>query len=333
MNADELRARLQALGPLPVGHFPTPLEPLPRLSAELGGPELWVKRDDQTGLGLGGNKVRKLIFLAAEALRQGADTLITVGAQQSNHVRQTAAIAAQLGLHCVAVLRGTEPSPPPQGNYLLDRLLGAEIWWAGHRPLLAELEAAATDQWERGRHPYVITYGGSSPVGVCGYVAAFAEFAQQAQARDLTFDAVVVASSSGGTQAGLVTGARALGYAGRIVGVSIDWRAADFRPALAQLANDTSALLGLAEPLVPDDFTVADGYLGGGYGVVGDLEREAIALAARTEGLFLDPVYTGRAFGGLVDLIHRGEFHAGQRVLFWHTGGTPALFAYAGDLL
>jgi D-cysteine desulfhydrase len=329
MILNDLLERLQRLGPLPLGHLPTPLEPLPRLAKALNGPELWVKRDDQTGLATGGNKVRKLTFLMADALRQNADLVMTTGAQQSNHARQTAAAAARLGLPCVLALHGEAPVAVPQGNYLLDELLGAEVRWIGNRPGMAALEAEAEALRQAGRCPYVVPYGGSNPVGVCGYVAAMAELWQQMLAQDLRFDAMVVASSSGGTQAGLALGARLLGYTGRIVGISIAESAEPFRARIAELANGTAALLDLRAVFTPEDITVTDAYLGGGYGVVGDLEREAIALAGHTEGLLVDPVYTGRALGGLIDLIRNEEFLPGERVLFWHTGGIPALFAYA----
>ena len=332
MECESLLSRLESLHPVALGSLPTPLMPLPRLSAALGGPELWVKRDDLTGLGLGGNKVRKLAFLMADALRQHADMVLTTGAQQSNHARQTAAAAAKMGLPCVLVLGGDAPATA-QGNYLLDRLLGAEVRWAGERPLLPALTAEADELRRAGHRPYVIPYGGSNAMGICGFVAALVELVQQAQARGITFDAIVVASSSGGTQTGLALGARALDYPARVVGISIAEEAAPFRQQLAELAAETSALLGLDFTLTPEEFHVADGYLGGGYGVVGELERAAISLVARTEGLLVDPVYTGRAMGGLDDLIRRGEFIVGERVLFWHTGGAPALFACDGELL
>lgn len=331
MEYPTLTRRLQALQPLALGHLPTPLAPLPRLSQALGGPELWIKRDDLTGLGLGGNKVRKLTFLLAEALRQQADVIMTTGAQQSNHARQTAAAAAVLGLPCVLVLRG-DPPPKAEGNYLLDLLLGAEIRWAGECSPLKALHAEAETLRHEGRRPYVITYGGSSALGACGFVAAMIEVTAQARALNLDFDAIVFASSSGGTQAGLAVGARALDFPGRITGVSIAEPAESFRCDLATLAAETTALLGLDFILDSADFDVRDAYLGQGYGIVTDVEREAIRLAARTEGLFVDPVYTGRALGGLMDLFRQGEFTASQRVLFWHTGGAPALFAYTEAL-
>ncbi|HHH42381.1 MAG TPA: D-cysteine desulfhydrase family protein [Chloroflexi bacterium] len=309
-----------------IAHLPTPLEPLLRLTAELGGPQLWVKRDDQTGLATGGNKTRKLEFLVAHALARGADTLVTCGAAQSNHARQTAAAAARFGLACTLVLRGEEP-PQAQGNLLLDRWLGAEVVWAGDAPLTERLEEVAEGLRAEGRRPYVVPYGGSNPVGATGYVAAMEELLAQCARQGLHFDHIVLASSSGGTQTGLVVGARALGYTGRILGISVDLRADALRYTLAGLATATAKFLGLPLDFAPEDFDVEDGYLGGGYGVVSELEREAIRLVARTEGLLLDPVYTGRAFGGLLDLIRRGAFSPEERVLFWHTGGTAGLFA------
>jgi D-cysteine desulfhydrase family pyridoxal phosphate-dependent enzyme len=315
-----------------IAHLPTPLEPLPRLTRQIGGPELWVKRDDQTGLATGGNKARKLEFLVADALRHEADTLITCGAEQSNHARQTAAAAAKFGLERVLVLRGTEPAEV-RGNLLLDHLLGAEIVWAGNQSLDEAVAEVAQRLREESRHPYVVPYGGSNPVGASGYAAAMEELLAQLENRDLTFDHIVFASSSGGTQAGLVVGARALGYEGRILGMSVDLEADALREALAHLATATADHLGLEFALEPVDFAVNDDYLGGGYGVISDLERGAIATLARTEGLLLDPVYTGRAFGGLLDLARRDAFGSDERVLFWHTGGTAGLFGRPGARL
>jgi len=316
---------------VPIAHLPTPLEPLPRLTAQLGGPALWIKRDDQTGLATGGNKARKLEFLVADALAGGADTLITGGAGQSNHARQTAAAAAKSGLACTLVLRGAEP-PQVQGNLLLDRLLGARVVWAGDRPLAEVMAQVAEDLQKAGHRPYVVPYGGSNPIGASGYVAAMEELLAQCAGRDLHFDHVVLASSSGGTQAGLVVGARALGYGGHILGISVDEKADVLQTKLSGLANATANHLGLELTFEPQEFGVDDGYLGGGYGVVGNLERAAIHALARTEGILLDPVYTGRAFGGLLDLIRQGAFRPDERVLFWHTGGTAAVFGYASEL-
>ena len=310
-----------------IAHLPTPLEPLPRLTAQLGGPELWVKRDDQTGLATGGNKARKLEFLVADALAAEADTLITGGAAQSNHSRQTAAAAAKFGLESVLVLRGEEPQET-QGNLLLDRLLGAEIRWAGQQPVPEMMERVADELRAAGRRPYVVPYGGSNPVGACGYVAAMEELLAQCAERELHFDHIVVSSSSGGTHVGMEVGARALGYETHILGISIDLHTEPLQRRLSDLATATAEYLGLDLTFAPQDFSVKDDYLGGGYGVVSDLERDAIRTVARSEGLLLDPVYTGRAFGGLLDLIRRGVFEREERVLFWHTGGTTGLFGY-----
>ncbi|MBN1487598.1 MAG: D-cysteine desulfhydrase family protein [Anaerolineae bacterium] len=334
MNVEQLWECLAKLQPVSLGHMPTPLEPLPRLTEVLGGPEIWVKRDDQTGLATGGNKVRKLNFLMAEALRQQADPVMTTGAQQSNHARQTAAAAARLGLPCVLVLRGSQPQPAtaPQGNYLLDTLLGAAVRWTKADSIMDALYAEAEVLRQAGRKPYIIPYGGSNELGVCGYVAGMAELWWQMEALSLDFDVIVIASSSGGTQAGLALGAQALGYQGHIVGISIAEPAEAFRTHIADLANQAAELLELDSHLVPGDINVDDAFLGEGYGVVGDLEREAILLAGRSEGLLVDPVYTGRALGGLCERIRQGQLVAGQRVLFWHTGGIPALFSYSEAL-
>ncbi len=330
---------LETLPRLPLAHLPTPLEPLSRLRAALQAedparpaPLLLVKRDDQTGLASGGNKTRKLEYLLAEALAEEADTVLTVGAPQSNHCRQTAAAAARAGLRCVLVLGGNAPLLEG-GNLLLDRLFGAEIVWAGERDRLALLAETAQAQAAIGRRPYVITYGGSSPTGAAGYAFAFQELLEQARINGYAVDHVVVASSSGGTQAGMAVGAWAAGFAGQIHGISIDRKASEFQPALAELATQTASLLGRAHRFLPQDFIVHDAYLGEGYGVLGAPEREAIRLLAASEGLLADPVYTGRALAGLLDLIRQGRFGAGETVVFWHTGGLPALFAYAEQLV
>jgi len=280
-----------------IAHLPTSLEPLPRLTVQLGGPELWIKRDDQTGLATGGNKARKLEFLVADALAQGADTLITAGAAQSNHARQTAAAAAKFGLTCMPVLRGTQP-PQVQGNLLLDRLLGAEVVWAREQPLAGVMAQVAEKVRAAGHRPYAIPYGGSNPSGACGYVAAMEELLAQGVERNLHFDHVVLASSSGGTQAGLAVGARALGYEGRILGISVDEPAGALRQKLAGLATATAELLGLKLTFAPEDFAVDDGYLGGGYGVVGDLERRRSARWRAWRGSCSIPSIPGGRLGG-----------------------------------
>jgi L-cysteate sulfo-lyase len=323
---------LDALPRTSLGFFPTPIHALPNLSARLGGPALWIKRDDQTGLATGGNKTRKLEFLVADALQQHADTLITVGAPQSNHARQTAAAAARAGLKSALVLRGTPPADRT-GNILLDDLVGAEIFWTGARPLDEAAAEVAEELRARGQRPYLIPLGGSNPIGAAGYVAAMLEFVAQAQTDDLHFDAIVFATSSGGTQSGLVLGAKLSGYSDRVLGISVDHRADHLMPLLVDLANATAQHIGATLSFSAQDFEVNDQYLGGGYAVMGEPEREAIRLCAQTEGLLVDPVYTGRALAGLIDLIRTGEFRPNQKVLFWHTGGTPALFAYTQQLM
>jgi D-cysteine desulfhydrase family pyridoxal phosphate-dependent enzyme len=312
---------------LAFAHLPTAVEAMPRLSAHLGGPHLWVKRDDQTGIAFGGNKTRKLEFLLAEAQSHGARSLITWGAAQSNHCRQTAAAAARNGLGCTVVLRGN-PKTPVTGNILLDDLLGAEVVWAGDRDPGSVAKDVFDNAWESGRRPYLIPYGGSSPTGAAAYAAAMDEFLGQG----VEVDRIVLASSSGGTQSGLVVGARLHGYEGRVTGISVDQPGEALRRQIAGLASETAAVLGLDFRFEADEIDVDDRFLGGGYAVMGELERGAIRTFARLEGLILDPVYTGRAAGGLMELIRSGEIAGEERVLFWHTGGTPALFAYAEAL-
>jgi len=311
--------------------LPTPLEHLPRLSARLGGVRVLVKRDDQTGVAFGGNKTRKLEYLLAEALSTGAKTLVTVGAVQSNHCRQTAALAARLGLGCILVLSG-EPGEDPSGNLLLDDLFGAQIVWSSAAGRAEALKATFERAWEDGRRPYLIPLGASNGLGSAAYFQAFGELIQQAGKE--TIDWIVVASSSGGTQAGLALGARQHAFAGKVLGISIDHPAHDLRETVAFLANQAAERLGVSQRLKADDVMANDDYLGGGYGVMGAAEIEAIRLFAGQEGLLLDPVYTGRAAAGMIDLARKGFFHPGETLLFWHTGGTPALFAqpYRGML-
>ncbi len=321
----------------PLAQLPTPLEPLTALSKFLGGPRLLIKRDDQTGLALGGNKTRKLEFLLADALAQGADTVITAGAAQSNHCRQTAAAAARAGLRCELVLGGQPPEPGQSstGNLLLDQILGATIHWAGPERRGERLAEVAEQARAQGRKPYVVPYGGSNAVGATGYVRAMEELAEQLATAGQRVDRIVFASSSGGTQAGLMAGAKATGFAGQVLGIRIDKndpQDAPFETTVLKLAQATAARVGLEASITARDCVINTDHTGAGYGVVGDLEREAIELMARYEGILLDPVYTGRAFGGLVDLVRRKAFSRSETVLFWHTGGSPALFAYAVDL-
>ncbi len=316
---------LFALPRLRLAHLPTPVEPLPRLTAALGGGlELWVKRDDQTGLAFGGNKTRKLEYLMAEAQAHGARMVITAGAAQSNHCRQTAAAAARLGLECLLVLVGPPGDPHPTGNRFLMHLFGARFRWTTPASRDEDLQRAFQEAWAEGKRPYLIPYGGSSPVGAAAYAYALEELLVQ---QDFHPDVIVLASSSGGTQAGLVAGARLLGYRGRIIGISVDAPAEVLRSRVAHLASEVLDRLRAPGTIAPEEVEVVDTYAEPGYGVLTEREEEAILLAARTEGLLVDPVYTGRALAGLIDLVRQGAFAPGTRVLFWHTGGTPALLA------
>jgi D-cysteine desulfhydrase family pyridoxal phosphate-dependent enzyme len=321
----------------PLAHLPTPLEPLTRLSASLGGPTIWIKRDDQTGLATGGNKTRKLELLISDALAHDADAVLTVGAIQSNHCRQTAAAAARAGLECILVLRGHAP-PREQwtGNLLLNDLLGARIWWSEDQDPLAAMDAAAEAERAAGRTPYPIPYGGSNQVGAAAYALAFEELWQQTRAtpteQPLHFDRVVFASSSGGTQAGLIVGAKACGYEGQVWGISVDKTGGHLGETVSALLAATASYLGLDLAFSPDDVLVNDQHLGGGYAVLTQAERNAVRQLAQLEGILLDPVYTGKAMAGLLAMILRGEIGGQETVLFWHTGGLPALFAYTSEL-
>ena len=311
-------------------HLPTPVESLTSLSAKLKGPQLFIKRDDQTGLAFGGNKTRKLEYLLADAKSDGADTLITAGAVQSNHCRQTAAAAARSGFACTLVLTGDKP-PKPSGNNFLDLLLGAKIVWAEG----ADREEVLQQTFERiqgeGRKPYLIPYGGSNAIGALGYVYALQELLEQVDRPDW----IIFPSSSGGTQAGLALAGRKYNFKGKILGISIDNPGSVLSRKVAKLAGETAQALGLDQTFSPGDILVNDDYLGGGYGVMGGPEKEAITMFARSEGILLDPVYTGRSAVALIDLIRRSVITADQKILFWHTGGTPAIFAdrYMGSLL
>ncbi|MEQ1880588.1 MAG: D-cysteine desulfhydrase family protein [Burkholderiales bacterium] len=304
-------------------HLPTPVEELRRLSKVLGGPRLLVKRDDQTGLAFGGNKTRKLEFLIAEAQAEGAQTLITGGAMQSNHCRQTAAAAARFGLGCVLVLTGELPREP-SANILLDLFFGAEIVPVAQR---GERDRVLRETLERvkaeGRRPCLLPYGGSSPTGALGYAFAMEELMKQG----IRADWIIFGTSSGGTHAGLVLGQRLFGFQGKVLGVSIDEPESWLKPHVAAIAMQAGNKLGHTLEFTEGDVLATDTYCQAGYGVLTGAEREAIQLFARNEGLLLDPVYTGRTAAGMIDLIRKGFFSKEQTVLFWHTGGQPALFA------
>lgn len=311
---------------VPLAHLPTRIEYLSRLSEVLDGPQIYCKRDDQTGLGFGGNKIRKLEFLLAEALQNQARTLVSVGAIQSNHCRQVAALAARAGLDCILVLSGKQPELAT-GNLYLDQLFGAEIVWADRDNRLQLLDAVIEQARKDGRAPYKIPYGGSNAVGAMGYMEAMHELREDEKQLGFNFDWIVTASSSGGTQAGMILGALAWLFTGKILGIAIEGTTAELSQIIRQLISECMDLNQLHMRVPESMINVNDAYTGMGYGVMGEPEVESIRLFAKHEGLLLDPVYTGRAAAGMIDLIRKGFFSKEDKVLFWHTGGTPALFA------
>ncbi len=316
-------------------HLPTPLEPAPRLSAELGI-DLWIKRDDCTGLAGGGNKTRKLEFLLGEALEQGADTLITQGAIQSNHVRQTAAAAASFGMACEIILENRTGNQAADyvgsGNVLLDRLLGASLRMVPvDTDMNAEMAKNAEACRARGGTPYIIPGGGSNAVGALGYVDCALELAAQANDEGLVIDRLVTATGSAGTQAGLVAGMAVSGADIPVLGIGVRAPREKQETNVFNLAVETAALMGHRERVTRDMVFADCDYVGAGYGLIDDAVIDALKLAARTEGLLLDPVYTGKAMKGLIDLARKGAFE-GETVVFLHTGGAQGLFGYHGEL-
>ena len=317
-----------------LGFFPTPIVELSKLSEALGGSKIFMKRDDNTGLALGGNKTRKLEFILGDALACGADTIITAGAAQSNHCRQTAAAAASLQLECHLVLGGEKPDIV-NGNLLLDQIFGCHIHWAGVNRKGEDIPQIVEQLKQAGKKPYVVPYGGSNELGALAFVEALKELETQRQDTGKSFTYIVFASSSGGTQAGLMLGKKMLDASYQIVGINIDKGETDkvpFDQFILSLANSTAKFIGVNHDFSEEDLILNSDYVGEGYGVIGHLENEAISLTAQTEGILLDPVYTGRAMGGLFDMIRTGKIKKKDSVLFWHTGGVPALFAYSNRL-
>ncbi|AKA37556.1 D-cysteine desulfhydrase [Yersinia ruckeri] len=311
---------------------PTPLEKLSRLSDYLGR-EIYIKRDDVTPIALGGNKLRKLEFLVADALQQGADTLVTAGAIQSNHVRQTAAVAAKFGLHCVALLEnpmGTEAENYlTNGNRLLLNLFGAEVVMCdGLVDPNAQLAELATRLEGQGFRPYVVPVGGSNALGALGYIQCALEIAAQSQGQ-VHFGSVVVASGSAGTHAGLAVGLQQLLPEVELIGVTVSRKAAEQRPKVAQIQRDLALSLGIS---AVSEINLWDEYFGPQYGIPNDEGMAAVQLLAQQEGVLLDPVYTGKAMAGLIDGLAQQRFRDNGPVLFIHTGGAPALFAYHPDI-
>ena len=314
--------------------LPTPLEEAPRLTKMLGGPRILFKRDDNDGFALGGNKARKLEFLIADAMQKGADTIITTGGVQSNHARITAAAAKRYGMRPILVLRG-DSSAEYDGNLLLDKLFGAEIRIVAPdmRDTMPIMQDIAEEMRDGGREPYIIPSGGSNPVGAIAYSNAMLEIISQAVEMSVKVDHVVFASGSGGTQGGLLFGAKALNFQGRILGIS-DGASRDLLASkIVEIANGCARLIDSHVSVSLKDVDFLDQYAGKGYGILQKEVVDAIMTVAGTEGILLDPVYTGKAMWGLMDLIHQGYFEKDETVVFIHTGGTPALFAYRKELV
>jgi len=314
-------------------HLPTPLEPMKNLSAHLGGPDLWIKRDDCTGLGGGGNKTRKLEFLMADAIERGCDTVITQGAVQSNHARQTAAIAAKLNMQCHILLENRTGSSQwdymNNGNVLLDKLFGATVSTRpGGTDMAAEMEAIADQLRSDGRKPYIIPGGGSNPVGALGYVNAALELLTQANDRGLRIDLLVHATGSAGTQAGLVTGMVAARTGIPVLGIGVRAPREAQETAVYNLACRTADHLGLGDVIAREDVVANCDYVGEGYGLPTPAMVDAVNLLARTEAILLDPVYSGKGMAGFIDLVRQGQFSQMKNIVFLHTGGSAALFGY-----
>lgn len=318
-----------------LAHLPTPLERLDRLDRELGGPEIWIKRDDCTGLSTGGNKTRKLEFLMAEALAEGADMVMTQGATQSNHARQTAAFAARLGMKCHLLLEDRTGSNNPDytanGNVLLDHLHGATTETRpGGLDMNRELEMSAEAFRREGRRVYTIPGGGSNPTGALGYVNCAFELVGQANDRGLRIDHIVTATGSAGTQAGLVVGLKAINSGIPVLGVGVRAPKPKQEENVFVLAQRTAEKLGCPGVVRREDVVADTGYVGEGYGLPREDTIEAIRMFAELEGILLDPVYSGKGAAGLIDYCRKGRFGKGERIVFIHTGGAAALFGYPG---
>ena len=326
--------------------LPTPVTEARRLRDALGGPascpRILIKRDDLTGLAFGGNKARKLEFLVGDALRAGATVLVTSGAVQSNHARMTAAAARAAGMNAALVLTCDREDPLLQGNLLLDRLFGAEVYFIPSNPdpklAIGELEAARIaelmeDLERRGEHPYLIPVGGSSPIGALGYAACTLELVSQLFQMGESPSRLYYASGSRGTQAGLTVGAKMYAAPYRLIGVAVSGGEPEKILRAARIANEAASALGIQCRFQPEEVTTDQGYIGTGYAIPTAGCLEAIRLLAYTEGILLDPVYTGKAMAGLIDHVRRHLIDPAETVIFLHTGGTPALFAYADDLM
>jgi L-cysteate sulfo-lyase len=322
---------------VPLAHLPTPLEFLPRLTEHLGGPDIYVKRDDCTGLATGGNKTRKLEFSMGEALREGADTIITVGAVQSNHVRQTAAAACKLGLSCEVLLEHRVEHPSEtytsSGNVFLDRIFGANLReYPGGTDFDTAMAEVTDEIRANGGIPYIVPGGASNTVGALGYVDCGIELLNQFSEQDLDVDHIVSATGSAGTHAGLIVGLRGSGSDLPILGIGVNAPQDVQEERVYKLATETADLVGAPDCVVREDIIADCNYIGPGYGKPTDTMNEAVLMLARLEGLLFDPVYSGKALAGMIDYVRQGRFTKGQKIVFLHTGGSAGLFAYADSL-
>ena len=319
-----------------ITHAPTPLEFMPRLTEELGGPNLFVKRDDCTGLATGGNKTRKLEFLIADAIEKKADTIITQGATQSNHARQTAAIATKMGLKCEILLedrtKSTDEAYKNSGNVFLDRLYAARMHdRAGGSDMAAEMEGLAEKLRGEGRNPYIIPGGGSNPIGALGYVVCALELVNQFNTQGLNVSHIVHATGSAGTQAGLVTGLEGTRSQIPVLGIGVRAPKPTQEENVFKLAEKTAELLGVPGAVKRESVVANCDYVGEGYGLPTPGMVEAVTMLARLEGILLDPVYSGKGMAGLIDLCRKGHFKKGENVVFLHTGGAVGLYGYMHD--
>jgi D-cysteine desulfhydrase family pyridoxal phosphate-dependent enzyme len=334
--------RFEAMPRVRLADLPTPLEELTKLRRLIGGPRLLIKRDDKTGLGYGGNKLRKLEYLFGDALRQGADTIITSGAAQTNHGRLTAAAAAKMGLKCMLVLTEERPAKC-EANMILDKLFGAEMFYVTidqaipacdrNNAYLAAGELLTQDIVQRlqqeGHKPYVIPRGGRSLPGTCGYILAVLELYQQLIAQGITADYIVLPAATCSTMTGVLLGTKVFSLSTKVLGISVSRSTAVSKALVTQEFNHDATALEYSWRISPDEVQVTDAYLGDGYAQPTPATYAAINLLAREEGILLDPVYTGKAMAGLIDLIQQGYFGADKTVVFLHTGGSPALFKQA----
>ncbi len=340
MDSKSLADKLNEFPRARFAYLPSNIEHMKNLSSALGGPNIFIKRDDQIGLGIGGNKTRKLEFLLGDAISQGKKKVVTFGGPQSNHARQTVAAARKLGLEPVLFLFGEEPQEYT-GNLLLDRLMDATIHFIPFESGSKRLEDAVADMKAEAlsspdvseEDSYIIPVGGESPIGLLGYVGAALEIQQQMETKGLRLDYVVVAAGTGGTVAGLTAGFRLLGTNVKVIGIDVGALWKDFEPSIAASATSTAQQIDPGMTITREDFILVEGFVGDGYAIPSKEGVEAIRMLARHEGIFLDPVYTGKGMAGLIGLAREGFFKPSDNVLFVHTGGVPALFAKGKEVL